>query len=194
MVDTYYLQILSCKFAYLLDLFVTPQINTCSTLGHSHTDTEWQQIWVAQKDGPSWCSAFLLLSSSLALSSCWSCILCAVYLVPCFGHFAKKAKQECLLRQKARWGSGQETEGAGSTPCRPRPPRHAGEGRREPGQTEASGHVGQDSGPSCGEAQARWSHRTRNDLVIIWSNLLILHLQNWNSEKQSDLAKVTKLH
>ena len=44
MVDTYYLQILSCKFAYLLDLFVTPQINTCSTLGHSHTDTEWQQI------------------------------------------------------------------------------------------------------------------------------------------------------
>ena len=49
----------------------------------------------------------------------------------------------------------QEAEGVGSTPCRPRPPRHAGEGRREPGQTEASGHVGQDSGPSCSEAQAR---------------------------------------
>ena len=44
MVDTYYLQILHCKFACLLDLFATPQIKTCSTLGHSQTGTEWQQI------------------------------------------------------------------------------------------------------------------------------------------------------
>lgn len=44
MVDTYYLQILHCKFAYLLDLFAAPQIKTCSTLGHSQTGTEWQQI------------------------------------------------------------------------------------------------------------------------------------------------------
>lgn len=157
MVDTYYLQILYWKFAYLLDLFVTPQIKTCSTWVIHRQILSGSNSESPRKDGPSW-SCLPVAVSSLVLSSRWSCVLYAVYLAPCFDHFTKKAKQECLLHQKTRWGSGQVTEGAAGAPCHPRPPHWPRRGKTARAWTDRGEPT---RGPGCRSLMRCGSGRPR---------------------------------